>query len=136
MTVRQSTGYSAYFLLHGTDPVLQFDLWEMTCLIEGFNQGFTSEDLLALCIQQIHANIETHSLHPNTNLRNGIETRLVQGSYSPEDIVLVRNTAIEKELNRKMKPRYLVLQTYLNFPRFLPIFPDFLEQLSHLAPIY
>jgi hypothetical protein len=29
-----------------------------------------------------------------------------------------------------------VLQTHINFPRFLPIFPDFLEQLSHLAPIY
>ena len=28
------------------------------------------------------------------------------------------------------------LQTHINFPRFLPIFPDFLEQLSHLAPIY
>jgi hypothetical protein len=32
-------------------------------------------------------------------------------------------------------PRGL-LQTHINFPRFLPIFPDFLEQLSHLAPIY
>jgi hypothetical protein len=30
----------------------------------------------------------------------------------------------------------LLLQTYLNFPRFLPIFPDFLERLSHSAPIY
>jgi hypothetical protein len=30
----------------------------------------------------------------------------------------------------------LVLQTHINFPRFLPIFPDFLERLSHLAPIY
>jgi hypothetical protein len=29
-----------------------------------------------------------------------------------------------------------VLQTHINCPRFLPIFPDFLEQLSHLAPIY
>jgi hypothetical protein len=29
-----------------------------------------------------------------------------------------------------------VLQTHINFPRFLPIFPDFLERLSHLAPIY
>jgi hypothetical protein len=31
--------------------------------------------------------------------------------------------------------RFLLL-TYINFPRFLPIFPDFLEQLSHSAPIY
>jgi hypothetical protein len=30
----------------------------------------------------------------------------------------------------------LLLQTHINFPRFLPIFPDFLERLSHLAPIY
>jgi hypothetical protein len=30
----------------------------------------------------------------------------------------------------------LLLQTHINFPRFLPIFPDFLEGLSHLAPIY
>jgi hypothetical protein len=29
-----------------------------------------------------------------------------------------------------------VLQTHINFPRFSPIFPDFLERLSHLAPIY
>jgi hypothetical protein len=29
-----------------------------------------------------------------------------------------------------------VLQTHINFPRFLPIFPDLLERLSHLAPIY
>jgi hypothetical protein len=30
----------------------------------------------------------------------------------------------------------IVLQTHINFSRFLPIFPDFLERLSHLAPIY
>jgi hypothetical protein len=29
-----------------------------------------------------------------------------------------------------------VLQTHINFPIFLPIFSDFLERLSHLAPIY
>jgi hypothetical protein len=31
---------------------------------------------------------------------------------------------------------WTVLQTHIYFPRFLPIFPDFLERLSHLAPIY
>jgi hypothetical protein len=29
-----------------------------------------------------------------------------------------------------------LLQTHINFPRFIPICPDFLEQLSHSAPIY
>ena len=36
----------------------------------------------------------------------------------------------------KIESTHCVLQTHINFPRFLPIFPDFLEQLSHLAPIY
>ena len=35
------------------------------------------------------------------------ETCLAHGSYSPGDLVLVRNTPVEKELNRKTKPRYL-----------------------------
>jgi hypothetical protein len=29
-----------------------------------------------------------------------------------------------------------LLQTYINFPRFLPIFSAFLERLLHSAPIY
>ena len=33
--------------------------------------------------------------------------RLAHSSYSPGDLVLVRNAAMEKELNRKTKPRYL-----------------------------
>ena len=36
----------------------------------------------------------------------------------------------------KWKNHLLLLQIHINFPRFLPIFPDFLEWLSHLAPMY
>jgi hypothetical protein len=38
--------------------------------------------------------------------------------------------------HRKRTLEAQVLQTHINFPIFLPIFPDFLERLSHLAPIY
>ena len=54
ITIRQSTGYSAYFLLHGTDPILPFDLWESTFLVEGFKDNLCQEDLLSLHIRQIH----------------------------------------------------------------------------------
>lgn len=53
ITIRRSTGYSAYFLLHGTNPILPPDLWEFTFLVEGFQQNLPSQDLLALRIQQI-----------------------------------------------------------------------------------
>jgi hypothetical protein len=35
-----------------------------------------------------------------------------------------------------LMPWSSMLQAHINFPRFLPIFPGFLERLSHLAPIY
>jgi hypothetical protein len=89
----------------------------MTFLIEGFDQGLTSEDLLILHIQQVkHCDTDiTNSMQILQNSRlaskhpfeKWFETRLVQGSYTPGDIVLVRNTAIEKELNRKTKPTHL-----------------------------
>jgi hypothetical protein len=40
------------------------------------------------------------------------------------------------DLGQFMNDLCQLLQTHINFPRFLPISPDFLEQLSHLAPIH
>jgi hypothetical protein len=45
-------------------------------------------------------------------------------------------TLFARDSRNKSSLECYVLQTHINFPRFLPIFPDFLERLSHLAPIY
>ena len=117
ITVRRSTGYSAYFLVHGTDPVLPFDLWESTFLVEGFKDNLSQEELLSLRIRQIerrdedmHKAMQTlrqSRLNSKRQFEKRFETRLVHGNYPPGTLVLIRNTAIEKELNRKTKPRYL-----------------------------
>ena len=97
--------------------MLPFDLWESTFLVEGFQQTFTSQELLTLCIWQIECRDEdvTRAMQILWNSRlaskhqfeKHFEICLAYGSYSPGDLVLVRNTAMEKELNRKIKPRYL-----------------------------
>ena len=117
ITIRRSTGYSAYFLLHGTNPILPPDLWEFTFLVEGFQQNLPSQDLLALRIQQIEywdedmANamqiLRNSQLKSKCQFERWFEAQLAHGRYAPGDLILVRNTAIEKELNRKTKPRYL-----------------------------
>ena len=50
ITIRRSTGYSAYYLLHGIDPLLSFNLTESTFMVEGFKEDLSTSDLLALCI--------------------------------------------------------------------------------------
>jgi hypothetical protein len=55
----------------------------------------------------------------------------------PRSLSIVQ-TPIMQHITHPLPPaiQMLLLQTHINFPRFLPIFPGFLERLSHLAPIY
>jgi len=114
---RRSTGRSPFYLLHGVEPVLPFDLTEATFLVEGFRKGMTSEDLLALRIRQLekrdsdleHAAAVLHQsrLRSKQEFERRYARRIRKSVFQPGDLVLVRNTRVEKELNRKTKPRYL-----------------------------
>jgi hypothetical protein len=68
--------------------------------------------------------------HPS--MANNLWTTLCQ-LYSPTGI-----TGEYDGFSRAIKYNISdhLLQTHIKFSRFLPIFPDFLEQLSHVAPIY
>ena len=117
VTVRRATGYSPYYLLHGIDPVLPIDLLEATYLVSGFKKNLSTQELLALRIQQLSKNPSDIAIAAE-NLRNSrlrskaqfeqrYQKRLWRGEHQAGDFVLVRNTQVEKELNRKSKSRYL-----------------------------
>ena len=117
ITIRRATGFSPYYLLHGVHPVLPMDLREATFMVEGFRQNMSHSDLLTLRIRQLERRVEDIAraakvleqtrLHSKYQFEARFAHRLKQDSYKPGDLVLVRNTAIEKEMNRKSKPRYL-----------------------------
>ena len=117
VTTSRITGFSPFFMLHGVEPVLPFDLVEATCLVQGFHKDMTSEDLMALRIQQLEKrteDIETASkkliqarIRSKHQYEKRYHYRLSKKSLQQGDLVLVRNSIIERELNKKTKPRYL-----------------------------
>jgi hypothetical protein len=115
-TIRRSTGYSPYYMVHGVHPLLPFDIHEATYLAPTQDFGITTEELIAIRAQQLEkrpediANFQqivTKSRHENLERfekRHG--SRIVDFDFKAGSLVLVRNSRIEESLNRKTKPRY------------------------------
>lgn len=86
-------------------------------MIEGYYSGMSSIDLLALRIRQLEKRPEDMDraadvlrksrLTSKSQFEKRFAFRIKQETFQKGDLVLVRNTRIEKELNRKTKPRYL-----------------------------
>ena len=117
VTINRSTGSSPFFLLHGVHPVLPFDLLEATALVEGFKTGMSRTELLTLRMRQLEKRQEdldkAAELLTQTRLRSKeqferrFKRRLFTDNHKEGALVLVRNTTVEKSMNRKSKPRYL-----------------------------
>ena len=46
ITIRQATGFSPYFLLHGVHPLMPGDLSDATFLVTDYKPGMTSAELI------------------------------------------------------------------------------------------
>ena len=117
ITTRRSTGFSPFRLLYGHEPLLAFDLREMTFMVQGFHSGMSHEELLALRIRQLErrpedvaraaAVLQMTRMASSKQFERRFAHRIRKREFEPGDLVLVRNNAIEMEHNRKHKPRYL-----------------------------
>ena len=116
ITIRKRMGCSPYYAATGTYPLIPLDISEATYLQPPPSSTLSTTDLIvrrSIDLQKRQVDLD--------NLRSRVYKARVDAAVRFEknhartirdfdfkrgDLVLVRNTAIEKSLNRKMRPRY------------------------------
>ena len=116
ITVSRNTGYSPFYLAHGVEPLLPFDHLEATYLVD-FTAKLSPTDLLAARARQLLKRPEDLERARQLVLKarfNSVKAfeELYRNSiknfdFDLGDLVLLRNSKVEMELDRKAKPRYL-----------------------------
>ncbi|THH27407.1 hypothetical protein EUX98_g6785 [Antrodiella citrinella] len=117
VTPRKRLGCSPYFALTGCHPVLPLDIIEATFLIPPPTAMLTTVDLIArraAALQRreedlaaIHSKVYAQRNKNALIYERDHAATLQTEVFAPGELVLMRNTTIEKALNRKMRPRYL-----------------------------
>ena len=117
ITTRRRMGCSPYFATTGTHPILPIDIVEASYLLPPPDAPLSSTELIAnraLTLQKRHDQVaKLHSKVYAARVQAAIRfeqehANIVKDfNFQPGDLVLARNTAIEKALNRKMRARYL-----------------------------
>jgi hypothetical protein len=109
-------GCSPYFAVTGTHPLLPFDIVEANYLLPPPDSLLSTTDLVARQAVALQKRQEDLAALKNRvhSIRNIAAVRFERThgkiihdfDFKMGDLVLVQNTAIEKALNWKMRPRY------------------------------
>jgi hypothetical protein len=117
VTVRRRMGCSPYFATTGAHPLLPFDIAEANYLLPPPDSILSATDLIArraVALQKRRSNLANlydkvygARLEAARRFERDHSASIQEFNFKLGDLVLVRNTAIEKALNRKMRARYL-----------------------------
>jgi hypothetical protein len=110
-------GCSPYFATTGTHPLLPFDIAEANYLLPPPDAILSTTDLItrrAIALQkrrehlsELHKKVHSARLQAAIKFEKDHSHTIRDYDFKMGDLVLIRNTAIEKALNRKMRTRYL-----------------------------
>jgi hypothetical protein len=113
---RKSTGHTPFFMTHGIEPVLPFDITKATYLLPDIPAKISMSHLIAIHARQLAkqeedlADIHAHVLKSRfTSIRDferQFSWTIHDYDFKPGTLVLVLNKKIEPASNAKCKPRY------------------------------
>jgi hypothetical protein len=116
VTVQKRLGFSPYYMAHGIEPLMPFDLSEATYMAPAQTSTLTTAELLALRARQLQKREEDL----DDLVKRVVKARFASAkdferrhastikdfNFGKGDLVLVRNSRIEMSWDRKAKPRW------------------------------
>jgi hypothetical protein len=115
-TTRKSTGLSPFFMAHGVEPILPFDITLATFLVPNLTKPLSTDELIAIRARQlekrqddlaaIHDRILKSRYASVRQFEQQYENTIQHQAFKPGDLVLVRNLGSDTEIGNKTKPRY------------------------------
>jgi hypothetical protein len=116
ITTHKALGHSAYYIAHGVEPLLPFDLTKVMYMVPP-QFAMTTTKLVALQAQQLQKRpenldtiwdwvIKAHSTSI-CQFKKKYTNMIHTYQFAPSDLVLVQNSCIEASLDRKTKPQWI-----------------------------
>jgi len=116
VTTRKSTGHTPFFMAHGIEPLLPFDVTEATFMLPDISAISSTEELIAMRARQlakqdedlatIHQLILTTCYASVREFKKCFANTIHDYDFSPGALILVLNKKVEPASNAKCKPHY------------------------------
>lgn len=117
ITVSRMTGRLPYYLAHGVEPLLPFNISEATYMVPVEGNKLTTGKLLGMRVQQLLKREEDlRQVHNNVlkarwalakAFKKAFRNTIADYNFAAGALVLIRNLRFSMELDCKSKPRYL-----------------------------
>jgi transposase InsO family protein len=116
VTIRKSTGMSPFYMAHGVEPLLPFDITEATFLVPPLDAPLGHEELVAIRARQlqkrdsdlklIHDHVLAARFRSIQQFERDHAHTMHDFDFTPGSMVLVRNAHLDSEIGNKCRPRY------------------------------
>ncbi|KAF8229322.1 hypothetical protein L208DRAFT_1287364, partial [Tricholoma matsutake] len=113
--IQKSTGYSPYYIAHGVEPLLPFDLAEATYMAPTPSKLMSTQDLVisrAIQLQKCMTDLEIMKHHLVAarwasvhQFEKSVHLSIIDFDFKPGALVLVCNSALDKMMD-KVKPQH------------------------------